>query len=332
MKSNLKSNGWFKFEKLISVKFFFSKLAVCEKFASKNPSVVAYDEKFLQYYKTIEEIQALVKSKDIEFVRLSQRSALDSIIHHSKDWMKCLGHQLNETCKKSLYDLKHRIDKYESDLKHETDTLDDLKFVLRNISDIQQASDTVETTIREIAEKYRTLDMYKIDVTHEEKEILMHIEPQWHSLFMTSKHRDVGLTIIKERFTEITQDQISDFGSKLKSFAEKFAMNGPGSVGEDLDLGIKILKVFKDELTKLEYEKQELTNAERLFNLPISSYTALVHVQKEMRGLDEIYKLFDEQKVFSSIFFIRDFYSKLKNYSLLSRNLVKNGQKHSGAI
>jgi dynein heavy chain len=85
-------------------------VAVCEKFALKNPNVVAYDEKILYYYKTIEEIQLLPKYKDIEFVRLSMRSVCDSISHHSKEWMKHLGIQLNETTKRSLLDLKHRLD------------------------------------------------------------------------------------------------------------------------------------------------------------------------------------------------------------------------------
>lgn len=175
--------------------------------------------------------------------------------------------------------------------------MEDLKFVLRTISDIQQASDHVEELILEIKERYRTLDMYKIDVTHEEKEALSVVEPLWSSLFISSKHRDVGLTVIKERFTEITKDQIDGFGEKLKIFAEKFAHHGPGSVGDDLELGVKLLKAYRDELHKLEHDKQELTNAERLFNLPISSYNALTQVQKEMRGLEELYKLYEDQKV-----------------------------------
>ena len=138
--------------------------------------------------------------------------------------------------------------------------------------------------------------MYKLEVTHEEKEILPTLEPNWTKLFINSKHRDVGLSIVKEKFTEITIDQINDFGFKLKAFAEKFANNGPGSVGDELDLGVKLLKAYKEELHKLEMDKQELTNAERLFNLPISSYAALNHVQKEMRGLDELYKLYEDQK------------------------------------
>ena len=181
-------------------------------------------------------------------------------------------------------------------MERDTDTLEDLKFVLRVIADIQQSSDTIEEAILDIQERYRTLEMYNIDVTNEEKEYLKSLEPKWEKLFIRSKHRNVGLTVVKEKFTEITQDQISDFGIKLKAFAEKFAHEGPGSVGEDLDTGVKKLKLFRDELTKLENDKQELTNAERLFNLPISSYAALTQVQKEMKALDDLYKLYEEQK------------------------------------
>ena len=169
--------------------------------------------------------------------------------------------------------------------------------MLRTISDIQQVSDKIEEQIKEIKERYRTLEMYKVEVTHEEKEILANVEPQWHQLFLNSKHRDAGLGVIKERFTEITQDQIGDFARKLKIFAEKFAHHGPGSVGDDLDMGVKLLKAYKDELTKFEHDKQELTNAERLFNLPISSYIALMQVQKEMKGLEDLYALYEVQKV-----------------------------------
>ena len=42
--------------------------------------------------------------------------------------------------------------------------------------------------------------------------------------------------------------------------------------------------------------RQELTNAEKLFDLPITTYPNLVRVQTEMRGLEQIYALYEEQK------------------------------------
>ena len=83
---------------------------MCEKFASKNPSIVEYDEKMVFYYKTIEEIMALQKEKDVSFVRLSMRSVCESMANHSKEWMKCLGQQLNESAKIRLFEIKAKLE------------------------------------------------------------------------------------------------------------------------------------------------------------------------------------------------------------------------------
>ena len=61
--------------------------------------------------------------------------------------------------------------------------------------------------------------------------------------------------------------------------------------------GVELMKVFKEELDKFEAERQELANAERLFDLPITMYPELLSVQKEMKGLEMIYDLYVTQKV-----------------------------------
>ena len=64
-----------------------------------------------------------------------------------------------------------------------------------------------------------------------------------------------------------------------------------------LILGIEILKQFREEVDNLEAERQELASAERLFDLSITMYPELLQVQKEMKGLEQIYGLYQEQTV-----------------------------------
>ena len=66
---------------------------------------------------------------------------------------------------------------------------------------------------------------------------------------------DVGLTSVKIKFTEITQQQITQFKTELEEFAEKFHESGPGAVGADLDHGLKILNQFKKDMLKYENER-----------------------------------------------------------------------------
>lgn len=62
-------------------------------------------------------------------------------------------------------------------------------------------------------------------------------------------------------------------------------------------LGVELLGVFERELARHEKSRQELANAEKLFDLPITMYPELLKVQKEMSGLRMIYELYEGLKV-----------------------------------
>ena len=61
------------------------------------------------------------------------------------------------------------------------------------------------------------------------------------------------------------------------------------------------MKKYREEVAELEAQRQELTNAEKLFELPITMYPELLKVQKEMKGLEQIYEIYTEQKVCESL-------------------------------
>uniref|UniRef100_H2ZL67 Dynein heavy chain tail domain-containing protein n=1 Tax=Ciona savignyi TaxID=51511 RepID=H2ZL67_CIOSA len=196
------------------------KTIVMEKFAAKNPSCVAYDDKLLFYSKIAEDV----------FLQATPKNQMGK------------------------------------DLERSPDSLEDLKFVLGVISNTKTISLDVEMRIRDIIERYRTIGMYKIEFSDEERNL-------------------------------ITQEQITEFKTELETFADTFHESGPGAVGSDLEHGLKILNQFRKDLQKYEADRQELTNAEKLFDLPITSYPNLVRVQNEMRGLELIYALYEEQSV-----------------------------------
>lgn len=64
-----------------------------------------------------------------------------------------------------------------------------------------------------------------------------------------------------------------------------------------LPTGLSVMSSYETELAKMEAARQELTNAEKLFDLPITMYPELLTVQREMRGLRQIYEIYKAQKV-----------------------------------
>ena len=59
---------------------------------------------------------------------------------------------------------------------------------------------------------------------------------------------------------------------------------------------MELLKKFKEEFANFEKERQELANAEKLFGLQITLYPELLDMEKELKGLDQIFSIYENQK------------------------------------
>ncbi|PVD32839.1 hypothetical protein C0Q70_08286 [Pomacea canaliculata] len=272
------------------------KQALVEKWVQRDPSVVWFDNKLQYYRKIVEDVQSLATTRDQECIRLSTSQLASSVISNAQQWMEVLGKILQDSTRENLHRLRDMLDDKSDDLEQTPTRLEDLKFVLSTISDIKAMSLDVETQIRNIQECYRTLVMYDFPVTDADKELVEKLPQLWEDLILKSKNIDASLVVVKRKFTEITQDQIKDFHKELETFADRFLLEGPGSVGTDLDRGVELMKKYQEEVAELEANRQELTNAERLFELPITMYPELLKVQKEMKGLEQIYAIYIEQK------------------------------------
>ncbi|PIK48528.1 putative dynein heavy chain 10, axonemal isoform X3 [Apostichopus japonicus] len=272
------------------------KTIMLEKFAAKNPTCVAFDDMLQFYSKLANEVDSQPKVRDEDSIRLHMTMLADTVRDHAKKWVNSLGTLLQEAAKTDLFGLQTELQTMSENLKRSPDTLEDLKFVLKAIADIKDMSLTVEMRIADIQERYRTIAMYNIPITDEEREACANIQQIWEDLFLESKYVDASLIVVKKKFTEITQTQIGGFSTELDKFHGRFKEEGPCAVGNDLDKGLLLLEQYKKELKQYETDRQELANAERLFDLPITMYPELVQVQKEMSGLEKIYDIYKEQK------------------------------------
>ncbi|GCB81957.1 hypothetical protein scyTo_0022850 [Scyliorhinus torazame] len=76
-----------------------------------------------------------------------------------------------------------------------------------------------------------------VQTTEEEKELQQNIKIIWENLFDEARRIDRKLGTVKKKFTKTTKQEIQMFASNLAAFASRFRLQGPSSVGEDLDTG-----------------------------------------------------------------------------------------------
>lgn len=57
------------------------------------------------------------------------------------------------------------------------------------------------------------------------------------------------------------------------------------------------METYEADLAKTVAARQELTNAEKLLDLPVTVYQEIISMQKDMKGLRQIYDLYKAQQV-----------------------------------
>uniref|UniRef100_A0A8B9BUE2 Dynein axonemal heavy chain 10 n=1 Tax=Anser brachyrhynchus TaxID=132585 RepID=A0A8B9BUE2_9AVES len=265
-----------------------------EKFAAKKPACVTFDEKLQFYMKIAQEVTQQPLIKDEQFIRLQMGPLVYVVEENARDWMISLGKLLNESARQELFSLQEEIERLSQNLQIPPDSLEELKIVLGTIAEIRGMSLKVELKYLDIWERYRTLAMYSIPV--KEQEMADKIKKKWEALFFEASEVDHNLGGIKKKFTEMTQQQIEDYSKEITDFFHKFMAEGPGAVGENLDKGLELMAIFEKEVEKLEKVHQELGSVERLFDLPATVYPDLTKAQNDMKGLKQIYEIYELQK------------------------------------
>ena len=62
-------------------------------------------------------------------------------------------------------------------------------------------------------------------------------------------------------------------------------------------LGVALLKEYQTMYLEFESQRAELTNAEKLFDLPITGYPNLMEVEKELKNSTLVFELYEAQRV-----------------------------------
>uniref|UniRef100_A0A1I8GN74 Dynein heavy chain 10, axonemal n=1 Tax=Macrostomum lignano TaxID=282301 RepID=A0A1I8GN74_9PLAT len=267
-----------------------------DKWSAKSPKLIDYYDTITELKNRWEELKKQPPDRGIRFVQLRLGSLIKNISDHFQQWVKIYGTKLTETSQQALHQLKELIDNRTKDLEIVPESLELLKQVLQTIKDIQDMSLDVERQLLDIEERFRVIELHEISIPEEDWDLHLRIRSQWEELLFKSKDTDARLVSDKRKFIATTNQSIHEFGRVLQEFAERFRNEGPGAVGQDLDKGLALLKAYKEELAQVEEQKASLGAAEKLFDLPITPYPELLQVQKEMKGMDSIYGIYEEQK------------------------------------
>jgi dynein heavy chain, axonemal len=263
-----------------------------------RPTCANLDSAMSNFQSIRETVEGQPVYKDVEFLHIDVNLVVVNVAKQAELWKLDYGEVLLASSGQILKKLQDRISLLESQISSETNDLDQLKFVLNVIAQIQDMMQEVELEMLDIAERYRTLLRYNIAVPVEELEAAVSIDKRWRQLFVDSRTRNLQLVETKQKFRDVTAQQDMEFRDELQVLRKQFLESGPGISNIDLDQGCELLAEYKVRVSKLNQTKAELINAQNLFNLDVKPYPLLQQTQQELEQLDKIYNLYAQFKEF----------------------------------
>ncbi|XP_011694340.1 PREDICTED: dynein heavy chain 10, axonemal [Wasmannia auropunctata] len=283
---------WKKYSNLWS----FDKNLACEKFASTKPTLLQYDEKFTFYEGILEEVEDMSSYFDINSVRLNLKPLLSSIERQAKEWKQVLGNYLLSDTVLAMNQLKTQIDTFRGDIELVVTGLDRFVSIMQAISDVKNTAIQAEMQFLCYQECFQTVRAHGIVYSSSDEAMAYDLQRDWESLYLEALYRQLTLEATSDKFSELTQEQIQQFLAETAILAEEFEALGPGSVEDDLELGLKKMDEYGKLINTYEERRLDLIKLENLFGLPSSDYSTLLKIKTEYDGMEVLYNLYKEQR------------------------------------
>ncbi|CAL1680177.1 unnamed protein product [Lasius platythorax] len=283
---------WKKYSNLWS----FDKNLVCEKFAATKPTLVQYDEKFTFYEGILEELEDMSSYFDISSVRLNLTPLLSSIDRQAKEWKQVLGNYLLSDTVQAMNQLKTQIETFRSEIELVVTGLDRFMSIMQAITDVRNMAIQAEVQYLSYQECFRTMRTHAIEFSPSDEAMAYELQRSWESLYLGAFYRASTLESTVDKFAEMIEDQIRQFLDETAKFAEDFEAHGPGSTGDELELGLKKMDEYGKLINKHEEKRLNLIKYEILFDLPPADYSDLLKVKTDYEGMEMLYDLYKQQR------------------------------------
>lgn len=168
---------------------------------------------------------------------------LSSIESQAKEWKQVLGNYLLSDTVQAMNQLKTQIEIFRREIELVVTGLDRFMSIMQAITDVRNMAIQAEVQYLSYQECFRTMRTHAIVFSPSDETMAYELQRKWESLYLGAFYRASTLESTIEKFAEMIEDQIRQFLDETAKFAEDFETHGPGSTGDELELGLKKMDV-----------------------------------------------------------------------------------------
>ena len=272
------------------------KQKLTHRFTTMSRTLTEYDDMMKVFSRLDHIFDRALPTENLYSVQLSFKELYQALRHHCQEWLQHYGQHLHRKTSIQLKEINDRLDYFAHGLRHDADTVPDLKYVLNIIAQINQEQEPIGHAIHHIEQSYRILREHHYAYPPSDGTLLQTFVPRLHELSEQSRLVEHRLKHIRERFREIVQYDIDLFQRIVNELTDRFNTHGPHTVQNDLNRMFVLLKQFQNDVAKTEQRKTDLFNAMKLFHIPVIQYPDLIRLQTEINGLQLLANLYEDFK------------------------------------
>ena len=275
------------------------KQSTLDKFVAKQPDCMSFDDKLSRYMRIAQEIKDLPSFTDVDFFTVSTSSLAAQVASEALGWVVAVGVAMNTLDTDTVKAIDYAITENNAAIQKKPTTLEELKSILHLITDIRTSTMQKDLDFDDLEERFRTRELYKdAGLVLDGEEILLanSVRGRWHALVAETYNVELSLEFTTFKFKRITSKNVLEFQDFCGEFLNDFKRRGPGRADIDLDDGLDLMVEFREKLNEANVQRTDLVLAQKLFSLPITSYTDLTEIDSQMSTLQRLYDMYLEHK------------------------------------
>ncbi|XP_014253708.1 dynein heavy chain 8, axonemal isoform X2 [Cimex lectularius] len=262
------------------------------RFLRRKPASCHVREKFVEYDKLEERINALPTQVDVMPLEITFDNFNNALLNEVQHWRETLGDGLKIDFRKRADDLSAFLMEHIAVLEKPVKDLASVRIAMACLEDIRNNFVEIDQELDLIEDVYSILSRYDIEIPLEDMEITYSLRPNFKRMQKTALQLQELLCSLQEPMRRELLRGVAKFQKEVDDFEVEFDVNGPMVEGIPAKEASDRVLLFQDHFDQLWDKYLTFSSGERLFGLPVKEYPTLIAKKKQFNLLTKLYGLY----------------------------------------
>jgi dynein heavy chain len=264
-----------------------------KKFLEANPSLHDFEQEINRYEAFEREIAEIPPWTQINFLHISSEPLKIALTTETVAWKHQYGTNLNQKVKKDMEELIEYMENKNMKLSRKISDLEDIRMCVNQLSEIREMEVGIDMRIQPIEEAYQLLVKHNISVSKDETEMVDSLRYSWKKLKQLVIDVQDNLIKVQPTFKADLTAAVTKFVVDVNEFVADYGDKGPMVAGISPRQASERLRVYQRTFDEINRKWETYSGGEELFGLPITPFSDLVRIKKELRLLQNLYGLYN---------------------------------------